>query len=465
MDNGNPPRATAHKREKRGDARSSLRRKLATVGASLGALVLVVALLVLVFGGTILNRYGKGRAEHAFAEAHPGSELRIGDLSFALGANRLVAQSVTLKAARTTVRVERLALTGVRWARLLRGKSGLADALTRAVLEAVNLDAEFPRSHYGLRCAQLRASAPNSELAAAGIELRTLVDDEAFFAAQAFRTTRLRVVVPELKALGLAYGDLLGGRSYRARSVHLSRPSLEALVNRDRPVEPFVRSPRMAHEALASIRKPLQVDSLSIAGGQVRYCERRLAGTDPGVLTFGAVSLAAAGISNLAAASAPIEIRAQGDLMNAGTLKVQMTIPVASPDFSLHYSGSLGAMDLIRLDAFLAVAEQTRIKSGTVQQVTFDIDVTAGRARGRVRAGYRNLKITVLGEQTSNKPGRASGFASFLANLIGVRNDNAPDGSGLMREGKVDYAREPGNEFLQFLWFALRSGVIDVISF
>jgi len=43
----------------------------------------------------------------------------------------------------------------------------------------------------------------------------------------------------------------------------------------------------------------------------------------------------------------------QGDLMNAGKMQLQMTIPIQPPDFSLHYSGSLGAMDLTRLDAFL----------------------------------------------------------------------------------------------------------------
>jgi hypothetical protein len=36
---------------------------------------------------------------------------------------------------------------------------------------------------------------------------------------------------------------------------------------------------------------------------------------------------------------------------------------------------------------------------------------------------------------------------------------------GSMKEGKVNYTRRPEDEFLQFLWFALRSGVLDVISF
>ena len=161
----------------------------------------------------------------------------------------------------------------------------------------------------------------------------------------------------------------------------------------------------MVHEALASIRQPLQVGSLSITDGHVKYGERLAVGADPGVLTFGAVSLSAEGIANRGEATAAVRLRAQGDLMNAGTIKVLMSIPITSPDFSLHYSGSLGAMDLPRLNAFLDIAEHTRIKSGSAQEVTFEIDVTAGRARGRVRANYRDLVIAVLDKQTGTEKG------------------------------------------------------------
>jgi hypothetical protein len=464
MSNRSLPKDKVHKRAAKNSRRLSLRRLSAYVGASLGALVLAVAVLILVFGGAILNRYGK-KAERAFAEAHPGSVLRIGELHYAVGANRLVAQSVTLGAPNTTLKVDRISLTGVCWARLLWGTAALADVLAKVGLEATNLHVEFPRSHYAIRCARLRASVPGSELIAEGSELLTLVGDEAFFAAHDFRMTRFHVVAPECRVSGLAFGELLEGKSYRATSVLFSSPSFDALVNRDKPVEPFVERPLMVHEALAAIRQPLQVDSLGITNGSLRYCERVLAGAEPGVLTFGAVSMSVEGIANRANATAAILVRAQGDLMNAGTLKVLMTIPVASPDLSLHYSGSLSAMDLTRLDAFLDIAEQIRIKSGSAQEVAFDIDVTAGQARGRVRAIYRDLVVAMLKKQTGLEKGLANRVASFLANVLTIRNSNVPDSSGSMKEGEVNYTRAPEDEFLQFVWFALRSGVLDVISF
>jgi hypothetical protein len=442
----------------------SLPRLSAYVGLCFGAVVLAVAVLILLFGGAILNGYGKRKMERAVAEAHSGYALRIGKLEYTVGTNRLVAQSVTLSATNSTLKVGRISLTGVRWARLLWGTTALADVLAKASADATNLDMEFPQSHYGMRCERLRASVPGSELIAAGTELRPLVGDEELFATHASRTTRFRVVVPECRVLGLAYGELLQGKSYRARSVHFSRPSFDALVNRDKAVKPFVKRPLMVHEALAAIKQPLQVSSLSITNGHVRYCERRAAGADPGVLTFAAVNMSVEGITNRGDASAVILLRAQGDFMNAGVLKVLMTIPVTSPDFSFHYSGSLSAMDLTRLDAFLDIAEHTRIKSGSAKEAAFEIDVSAGQARGRVRAIYKDLKLAFLDKQTGTEKGFDNRAASFLANVFAIRNSNAPDESGSMKEGEVNYTRRPADQFLQFVWFALRSGVLDVIS-
>ena len=442
----------------------SLRKLSVYVGVSLGALVLAIAILIFMFGSALLNGYGKGKIERAFAKAHPGCALRIGELDYSVGADCLVAQSVTLSATNMTLKVGRISLTGGRWARLLRGTADLADVLAKATLDATNLDLEFPQSHYGIRCARLRASVPDSELIAEGTELRTLVGDEAFFAARAYRTTRFHLVVPECRVLGLAYAELLQGKSFRAKSVRFSQPSFDALVNRDKPVEPFAKSPLMVHEALAAIRQPLQVDSLSITNGHLTYRERVVAGADPGVLTVAAMNLSAEGIANRGEATAAIQVRGQGDLMNAGTLKVLMSIPITSSNFSLHYSGSLSAMDLTRLNAFLEIAERTRIKSGSAQDAAFEIDVTAGQARGRVRAIYKDLEIAVLNKQTGSEKGLVNRAASFFENIVKIRNANAPDASGAMKEGEVNYTRQPDEEFQQFLWFALRTGVLDLIS-
>jgi len=244
----------------------------------------------------------------------------------------------------------------------------------------------------------------------------------------------------------------------------LARPEFDALINVDKLPRPFVKSPLMVHEALAAIQPPFQVDQLSVTNGLITYAERATPGADSAVLTFDAVSLSVAGIANHGQPTATIELQGQGDLMSAGTLKVVMSIPIVPADFALHYSGSLSAMDLTRLDAFVELSEHVRIQSGTVQEAAFDIEVHAGQAIGRVQAIYDDLKVTVLDEETGTEQGFDNRVASFLANVLKVRTANAPDALGSMKQGDVNYLRAPEETFLEFVWFALRSGVMDVIS-
>jgi hypothetical protein len=444
--------------------RLSWRRISIWTGASLAAFVVMAAVLILVFGGAILNGYGKAKAERAFDKAHPGSVLQIGTLAYSLSANRLIAQSFTLVATNATLKVERISLTGVQWSRLLWGSATLADVLAKASLEATNLNLEFPQARYGVRCARLRASVPDSELIADGTELQTLVGDKEFFAAHAFRTTRFHAVMPECRVSGLQYGELLQGKSYRGRSIQVSNPTLEVLINRDKPVELSVKLPLMVHEALATIPQPMQVDSLSITNGCLRYCERLVVGADPGVLTISAANLLAEGIANRGPPSAAIEVRAQAELMGAGAMKVLMSIPIIATNFSMHYSGSLGVMNLTSLNAFLEIAEHTRIKSGNVQEATFEIDVIAGQARGHLWAIYRNLELAVLDKRTGTEDGLDNRLDSLLAKYLKIRSSNAPYGSGSIKAGDVTYTKRPSEEFQQFAWFALRTGVLDIIS-
>jgi hypothetical protein len=235
---------------------------------------------------------------------------------------------------------------------------------------------------------------------------------------------------------------------------------LDALVNRDKPVKPSGKRPLMVNEALAALGPPVQIDQLSITDGHIKYAERVVARSIPGVLTFTAVQMEAEDITNRGKGPGAIRLSAQGKLMDAGVLKVQMKIPLTSPDFSLQYAGSLSAMDLTRLDAFLDKAEHTRIKSGRVKKVTFKIEVIDGQAHGHVRAIYQDLKIAVLDQQTGTEKGLDNRIASFIANTLTIQPSSAPN---KMKEGKVNYRRGPNDTFMQVVWFSLRSGVLKVI--
>jgi hypothetical protein len=125
----------------------------------------------------------------------------------------------------------------------------------------------------------------------------------------------------------------------------------------------------------------------------------------------------------------------------------------------------LSRMHLATLNPFVEIADETRFKTGILRTATFDINVIDGRAGGSVRAVYSNLTLAAINRRTGSEEGILDVFASFVANNIKLRTSNMPDNKGTMKIGNVAYARRRDDPFFGFVWFALRSGVKDVVGF
>lgn len=357
-----------------------------------------------------------------------------------------------------------IAVMGVNWGRLLVGKRDPAQIFSGTQLEVTDLSAVVLGAAYRVQCGHLRISVPEAEIVAQGLTLQLAGSDEAFFASAPFRRVRYRLAVATCALRGVAFAELLDGRAYRARSLELTGPVVESLVNRDKPPRPVTESPPMPHEALAAITKPFRIDRLTVTDGTIKYSARRFEGSEPGVLTFSALQISGRDIANAAAGGQAIGLVAECRLMDAGTMTMEMRIPVAPSALAFHYSGKLSAMDLTRLDEYMEGAGRIQIQSGSTSEAWFNIDVVDGRAQGALRGVYRDLQVKVVDGATGSADGVTSRIATVLTNQLKVRSENTPDKTGAMKAGKVDYARKPEETFLQFAWLALRTGVLDLIS-
>jgi len=233
----------------------------------------------------------------------------------------------------------------------------------------------------------------------------------------------------------------------------------------DTPYNKNSSRPLMPNEFLSSIKKNIQVNSVNIMNGKLKYAERYIIGLAPAEVTLDSIRLSAEAIANHAAPGATAIIQGQGTFMKSSTMKIRMAVPVLSPEVPLRYSGSLDAMDLAGLNSFLEIGEGLRIKSGTLQSAAFDITISEGRANGTVRAMYKDLNIAALNRSTGSEKGALNRIASFLSNTLKIRGTNMPDKSGSMKIGEVKYTQKKDDTFLQLVWFSLRSGIGDVVGF
>jgi hypothetical protein len=444
-----------------GPRRPSLKR----VSAYAGVAAIVCVLACLFLPGVFINPFFEGRITRACEEAYPAHTIRIDGLQYDIWTNRLLCGPVSVAAADSTpvFSAARVAVTGVDRLSLLLGGGVTHDGLGGALAEAQDVALVFRQSQHELRCAALRVSAPDSLVTIDGLRYQPTAGDERYFAGSAYRRTRYRLMVPQISVTGLTW--MMPENGCRARAVRIGDASLSVLIDKEKPVNDTAALPSMPAELLASLGGPLYIDSVLFVNGRLEYQERFEAGAVPAVLTWDSVQITAEGIGNTAGRADTAVVLARGILMGAGAASIRMSMPLASPDLSFRYSGSMGGMDLARFNPFLEVSEGLRLKSGTLHSVAFDIDVAAGKATGSVRAAYEDLKIVAIEKGTGSEAGIANTVVSFIANNVSLRTTNSPEASGPLKAGIVKYERNGDDAFLEIAWFALLSGIGDVVGF
>jgi hypothetical protein len=443
------------------------RRRVAKYGAlTLAAIVLVCVSVFLFLPDAYLDGFLKRRITRALEEAYPAYSIQIAGLHYRIFENKLECDSLELIRIDSTFlcSVGRFSVSGIGRIQLLWGGGVAPDNLVSSDASAADIVLTFPLTQYELRCGRLRVSVPDSEVLVEALELLPPGGDDQFFAASKFSKTRFHLVVPHFSVKGSACLSMLNGEIQYARIAQMQDPVFDVLIDKEKPTAQDTVRLVMPNELLSSIANTIRLDSLIIRNGEVNYGERYTAGSKPARLTLDHLEVLAGGSSRSRDHRDTVVVRAEGTVMDAATMNVLMMIPVSSPEFTFQSSGSLSGMDLSALNPFLEVAEHKRFKTGVLHSMAFDINVIAGSADGAVRASYKDLKIVFIDDRGSES-GVGNTIVNLIANNMKLRTSNEPDQHGSMKIGKVKYTRAHHDAFFAFAWFALRSGLGDIVGF
>jgi hypothetical protein len=146
-------------------------------------------------------------------------------------------------------------------------------------------------------------------------------------------------------------------------------------------------------------------------------------------------------------------------------MNVSMALPLAQRNFSLSCRGEVDTLPLPSLNSFLEVAESTRLTSGRADNITFSFSAANGRSKGTVRPRFPDLKLEMLEKKTGRNDGLPQKVGTMLAMIFKIRKDNVPGTSDGVKEGAVQYVRQPDDPFFKFVWFSLRGGLGNVVGF
>ena len=431
----------------------------------IGGVISICVLIFVFFPDPFINMLLKDRITKAFHEAYPSDSLQLGRMHYNFWQNRLGCDSIILKTNDYIFRVPSFSVSGIGFTKILWQKGFTPTTLTSLKIDAQNGVIIFRQSQDEIRLGMLHISVPDSEIVTDSIKYYSLLDDEQFFAKSKFRQTRFRIDIPQINIIGMDCLALVQGKAFNATYINMHNVFADVLVNMDKPYDKNSSEPKMPNEEFASIKEFVKLDSLKIMNGELKYSERYTVGSKPGIISISKINVSVDEIANKTSHSDTTIIRGEGLFMNSTKIKLQMVIPFKSKDFSLLYSGSLGRLDVTELNSFIEPGEHQRIKTGILQSASFKVNVTSGQANGTLLADYKDLTIDVINKNTGSEKGVIDRISSLFGKIFIVRANNSPDEKGSIKIGEIKYTRNPDDYFFQFIWFAVRNGIADVVGF
>ncbi len=318
---------------------------------------------------------------------------------------------------------------------------------------------------FAIRLGKMTASSGDSSLVVENVQAHPTVPDAEYMQRHGHRTNRFNASVRRVCLQGIDLRRALSGDALLLRTAVLD--SLRVDVYRDNRLPPPHPdpSPSMPHEIAQSQRRPVQIDTIRVANGAVRYAKWDSAAATPGHISFEDIDATIRHVTNRppdAPSPRPAIIDATTRVAGAGLLTTTIRLPLRSPSLTFSYEGRMGSMDARAFNDTLVPLSGVRITDGQVDNLRFAAQIEDGVAHGTVHGTYRSLKMETV---NANKGRRGVGtrLRSFVLDKLMVKSRNPPNDAP-PRTGTIEHEYEDGDTFFKFLWHSLRTGLYSLIG-
>ncbi|MFK7923566.1 MAG: hypothetical protein AB8H47_16500 [Bacteroidia bacterium] len=243
---------------------------------------------------------------------------------------------------------------------------------------------------------------------------------------------------------------------------HIPRVYVGGLDIYTRADRRFKRSPEAKASPPELIRKmaqSLQIDSIWVIGGMIRYHEYAPTGRE-GELYLDELHGLVTGFTNRPGQleSPNMTMQIDANLMGQGLIEAQVVYPLTDSANAFTVRGSVQGLDLTSLNSFLEPAANLKVNRGQAQKLEFNMRGNDRYCRGRMRFWYEDLNVSLFGEKKNQlQPTLIRRFwASFFANTV-VRSHNPQ--KRFLRIGSIEYIPEDDRSFVSNWVQALLTGL------
>jgi hypothetical protein len=249
---------------------------------------------------------------------------------------------------------------------------------------------------YEYKIKQLQYSTLTSQLYANGVALVPAHD--SVFINRKIRTWFL-FNTDTLRLSNFDFKTYNKYRSLNASKLELSRSNLMVTANPGAQSHKGNRLLTFPNVAIHQLKSDFKLDTVDLHRMHITYKGFGKKSHKQGMVSFNNTTGAILNVTNNQAALEKnnlMQIRLNSMLMDEGSMDLEMTLNLTDSARSYAYKGSVGTMDLEKLNKATMPFGLVEITSGTLDKLSFDIKANRNTSKGNVSFLYHNLKIHIL---------------------------------------------------------------------
>ncbi|HZK95837.1 MAG TPA: hypothetical protein VFC67_16665 [Prolixibacteraceae bacterium] len=204
----------------------------------------------------------------------------------------------------------------------------------------------------------------------------------------------------------------------------------------------------------------INIDSIGLMSGNISYTEHAEKANEPGTVTFNELYAKIYKITNdtvYKTEKGYLKMKAEARLMG----KARMTILLKGRLFDKHNSillnGTLSDMEVKDLNPMLEKNAFIYATSGKIDKMNFSFTADNSRALGKMIFLYHGLDIAVKNKRTDDTTAIIERVTSIIANIKVIDSNPAPKEA--VREGIIDYPRDPERFIFNYCAKSILSGI------
>jgi hypothetical protein len=284
-----------------------------------------------------------------------------------------------------------------------------------------------------------------------------------FTSRHAFQTNRIEVALSDIYVYDLDSEDYL--RSMSLRSPYIEIGQMDMKVFRDKREEFRHLNKPAFQDILYDFPHTFLIDSIILMKGNVTFTVHAEEANEPGIVSFNEINASLYKLTNDTSYKTEkgfLEIKADALLMGKGKMAVHLKERIFDSNNVFSLEGTLSGLEASELNPILEKSAFFYATSGKIDALSFSFVANNDRATGKMIMLYHGLDIAVKNKQTDDTTALRERFVSYIANRR-IPDSNPGQGEDV-REGTIDYVRDPERSVLHYCFRSILSGITSTLA-